>query len=308
MLAQELLKLIGKIPDDKNSFKHRMRVHQGWWRAFVLAEPPGKNPADAENDVCNTILNGSTTKKNFLTSNALKAYELSLQERNEKSPGMMNEDRVWNNLLSSQPLCFNFFGELKTDLAFASEVLRAWIPSLQEVTDVRFEYAPDGRYTDDNSAFDIAFFYRTTKGKRGVFGLECKYTDDFSKKEYSKDSYRVIFNKASKNFCKPYEDYIASDYNQLFRNQLIAETMLQNNLVDEVITGLHFNHLDENAEAIGKAFRNMLVNGSDRFILISQRDFITSLQKMDLAWERREWVMMLWARYCAVNLSENVRP
>jgi hypothetical protein len=118
MLEHELVNLIGNIPPETNPFRQRMRFHQGWWRAFVLAQSQGRNPAQPENaeeGVCNTITGGRESGVNFLTSNASKALLASLSARNKGSVGLINEDRVFNNLLSSQPLCFNFFAELACD-------------------------------------------------------------------------------------------------------------------------------------------------------------------------------------------------
>jgi hypothetical protein len=38
--------------------------------------------------------------------------------------------RIHDDLLSSQPLCFNLFGELKQDLSLASSVLRRMMPGV----------------------------------------------------------------------------------------------------------------------------------------------------------------------------------
>jgi len=150
-----LKQLIGPVPKE-SGFKHRMRLHQGWWRTFVLCQEPGKHPIDENAQVCNTIEGGETSYKNFLSSNIEKAVKLTLEKRKESSAGIIEEDRLFNNLLSSQPLCFNFFGELKFDKAFALQILKSYLPDITEVKEVIFEYAPSENYTNDNSAFDVA--------------------------------------------------------------------------------------------------------------------------------------------------------
>ena len=42
-MKNEIKKLIGTLPYE-SGFKKRMRFHQGWWRAFVLAEKEGNYP------------------------------------------------------------------------------------------------------------------------------------------------------------------------------------------------------------------------------------------------------------------------
>ena len=106
---------------------------------------------------------------------------------------------------------------------------------------VIFEYAPTERYTDDNSAFDIAFEVKIGN-QHGLIGLECKYTDSFSTKEYDKPAYQDIYHKSS-SFAANYDELKASKYNQLFRNQLIAEALIQKNkyVNKETLTTFLFN-------------------------------------------------------------------
>jgi len=98
---QELLSRFGDVPG-KPGFKRRARIHQGWWRMNVLLDKPGQHPRDNSNNVCNTIFNGQTSKKNFLTENTVKAVEQTIKDRKPSDPGMMDKDRLYNNLLSSQ--------------------------------------------------------------------------------------------------------------------------------------------------------------------------------------------------------------
>ena len=308
---EALLYLIGEVPADKNSFKHKMRLHQGWWRTAVLCEDPGKNPATGEGEVCNMMEDGKATRKNFLSEAAYIAAQRTLEERQQelarygKAAGIVDEDRLHNNLLSSQPLAFNFYGELKLDLDFATEMIRIWEPDIDRVISVEFEYAPlpKKKYTDDNSAFDVAFFFES-QGLKGLLGLECKYTDTFSAKEYDSPAYNNVFERSQATFKRPYKEYIASRYNQLFRNQLIAESLRQHGEVDIVRTGLFCHQDDESALGIAGEFREMLENGGEGFRIITYMDYISNLQRMALSVPQREWTMMLWARYTGLTLSQ----
>jgi len=108
-MKNELKKWIGTLPVSESGFKKRMRFHQGWWRAFVLAEEEGNYPNKRGKVICNTILDGQKSQKNFLSPNIVNAVIQTIQERQVASSGILEEDRLFNNLLSSQPLCFNFF-------------------------------------------------------------------------------------------------------------------------------------------------------------------------------------------------------
>lgn len=65
---ENLRKIIGPVPNDSSPLRKKMRIHQGWWRAFVLNELPGDHPTHSEESVCNTIKNGDQTVKNFLST------------------------------------------------------------------------------------------------------------------------------------------------------------------------------------------------------------------------------------------------
>lgn len=291
--------LFGTIPNDKG-IKRRLRIHQGWWRMSVLIEKAGKHPIDIEGNVCNTIYNGIINKKNFLTENSIAAVERTLKDRRDEDAGLMEQERLFNNLLSSQPLCFNFFGELMIDCKFGLQVLQIWFPEITELKRAIFEFAPKERFTKDNSAFDIAFEVMKND-QLGLIGLECKYTDTFSSTEYDKPAYEEIYSK-SNAFLSEYKVLKNGRYNQLFRNQLIAEALIQNKKYDFVKTGLFCYNDDESAIDTANEFKKKLVN-SQNFRIITYSNYIEKIQQLNLNWKQREWTMLLWARYCALVLS-----
>jgi len=304
-MKDKLKKLIGNLPKE-NGFKKRMRFHQAWWRTFVLAEESGIHPVRKKETIGSAILSGDETNKNFLTQKIISVVEETIHGRRVENSGLLEEDRLFNNLLSSQPLCFNFFGELKLDLALAQKLLRRFYPGITKVTGVKFEFAPTRKYTNDNSAFDIAFDVMAGE-KRGLVGIECKYTDTFSQKEYSKEEYHQIYSKGGERiFAAPYEDFIAARFNQLFRNQLVGESLVQNEEYDFVLTGLFCHQDDVNARETAAIFQGMLKDGASKFRVITYQEYLENIQQFDLTWEQRELSMLLWARYCGLPLSEEL--
>jgi len=268
----------------------------------VLNESQGANPARTEENVCNTILDGKANEKNFLTPSVIKSVEDTLVERQTHGAGSFNTDRLYNNLLSSQPLAFNFFGSLKQDLKFAKSVISAFIPEITSVTNVFFEYAPKEKYTNDNSAFDVVIEIEINDS-RGLLGLEVKYTDSFSKEPHQKKEYENYYN-SSINFIGTYDVLTSSRFNQLFRNQLIAEALLQNKKYHFIYTGLFCYEGDKEAIKTAKEFQKLITKGEDSFKIITYADFISAIQKQQITWQQREESMMLWARYCGLGLSQ----
>jgi hypothetical protein len=296
--AVSLSEQVGNLPSEPQR-KRRLRFHQGWWRAFVLGEPAGPHPLRAGETVCNVISGGKESGKNFFGPGTADAVAATLDERTRESGGKIDERRLFNNLLSSQPLVFNFFGPLRQDLALATQVVRALFPGIDAVTAVKFEFAPKGWV--DNSAFDVALEVMA-QGRKGLIGLECKFTEPFSPTEYDTAGYREIATVCSA-FDVPYEDCIKSEFNQLFRNQLIAERLVQKEEYAFRMTGLFCEPGDEGAIATGRAFRGMIKDGESSFHIVTYAKFIEALQMLPLTWTQREWSMMLWARYCGLGLS-----
>jgi hypothetical protein len=310
---------IGTIPKE-SGFISRFRQHQGWWRTFVLNEKEGEyysKHTKKTKKVCNRINNGDRDpeKKNFLSKEIADEVQkaLSLQKS-----GIMETNRLYNNLLSSQPLALNFFGFFRANPDIALGFLQTLRTDIIRVDDIVFEYAPET--SGDSSAFDFGFKV-STKNQIGFLGFECKYTDTFS---YRRKGSRVNYGDKSgqgedKNYKKYYELYKANpdrfqngyfsyvrdkNFNQLFRNELMAVQLL--NEYDFVRTGLFCHHDDISATHTGKEFMKRIGNGIDDFILLTYSDYIERMQKLDLNWEQRELVMILWARFCGTKLSNNI--
>lgn len=315
---EELEINLGPISENIKDIK-RVRLHQGWWRLNVLNKIAGQHPIKMDETVCNTMFNGEVSGANFLTENTFKIVQQTLAQRTEKDGGKIEEIRLFNNLLSSQPLCFNFFAELDFDKELGLKVLQSWWCDITKLNKVMFEYSPPINYTKDGSAFDIAFDVQFGD-KHGFIGLECKYTDIFSYKPQQKEAvfygdvgnknyetYTKIFNSNKEAFKADYFDFVKSKkYNQLFRNQLMAEAMLENNAFEVVKTGLFCFEKDNDAISSGREFQAMLSKGEDIFTVITYADFIEKAQQLNLTWLQREWTMLLWARYCGLQLSQEV--
>ena len=307
---------IGNYPEKEPAFISKFRKHQGWWRAFVLNEEEGRywdGKNEVHKTVCNRINNGEVTNSNFLSNEIVQAVEHALSTNKQTKSGMIDTDRLYNNLLSSQPLAFNFFGWLKFCPDIALAFIKTIRPDITEIEDIVFEYAPAS--TQDKSAFDIGFVVKTDS-QRGFIGLECKYTDTFSYKRpnintfYGDEAdknyshYRVLYDDNRSRFPDDYFSYVRNPHhNQLFRNELLA-VQLESEF-DFIITGLFCHHDDLSTIDAGMQFQKKIGNSVDDFLIITYADYFERIQKLNLSWQQRELVMMLWARYCGLGLSKN---
>ena len=158
-----------------SAFQRRCRLRQGLWRESQ-GFPAG-------------VHRGAPLGSRLLMPRAKERLENYLSDsirevvRREVVDGpragrLFGEPRIYDNLLSSQPLCFNLFAELQQDLALATRFFARRCARVAAVTGVRFEHSPgrgERRYTDDNSAFDVYVAYDTAAGGRGFLGIEVKY-------------------------------------------------------------------------------------------------------------------------------------
>ena len=323
-----MLKSIIGDSSEKSDSVGRYRNHQGWWREFALGEPEGRyldNKNKKWKTAPNRINNGKFTGKNFLSDEIAKVVAEAVIKQKESGKGKIDEDRLFNNLLSSQPLAFNFFGFFKSNHDIALPFLQTIRPDITKILDIVFEFAPES--TKDRSAFDFGFIVCSGK-KKGFIGFECKYTDTFSyknpktniyygdvddKKNYQ--NYYPLFIDNKNRFTEDYFFYVRNPiYNQLFRNELLAihlndEKELHGEKLepkyDFIMTGLFCRQDDQETIKAGLEFKTKITNGLTDFILLTYTDYFERIQKLNLSWEQRELIMMLWARYCGLKLSNS---
>jgi len=316
-LKEKLVEFIGTCPDDNSAFKNTRRFHQGWWRTFVLSQAQGTFFENGTpKTVCNRINNGEN--ENFLSDNIFLAVRKTIEERMDSKVGIIEEGRLFNNLLSSQPLAFNFFGEFKINTDLATQFFNKLFPEITEVYEVCFEYPYKENYTKDHSAFDVAIHVKSGQ-KKGLIGFECKYTDSFSfrpsnaKVNYgdngskNHDNYKQIFDKSkSRHFINDYYKYVRdNNLNQLFRNELIGQSLFQNQHFDFIQTGLFCDPEDEKALNSGRKLQRM-IGDQTNFRILTYNEFIEIFQRLDLQPKERELSMLLWARYCGFPLSKSL--
>ena len=155
-----------------------------------------KKEGQSDNEVYGNYT--SDPHANFMTEGirSLVDYELSPENKGDR---LIEETRLRSNLLSSQPLCFNLFGELKLHLDKALQFFNILYDNYFKTIDrIEFEYNParrDSRLTGDRSAFDVFVEYTSIAGKKGFIGIEVKYSETLNEGANTVDD---ILNK---QFC-----------------------------------------------------------------------------------------------------------
>lgn len=171
---------------------------------------------------------------NFLTDHIRHA--VSNRIANPQPHQTLDEDRLYCDLLSSMPLCFNLFGELTADLSLADKAVHTWWPDTPgRVVSVEFEWSPgrrrQGEYLENRSAFDVAFILDTGNGKNGVIGVETKYHEHPGQMPHSDDyrmrRYRAVAAESGVMDENTVTALLGTELQQIWLDHLLALSMLQ---------------------------------------------------------------------------------
>jgi hypothetical protein len=184
---------------------------------------------------------------------------------------MLDEDRLYCDLLSSMPMCFNLFGVLQADSTTADRAVHAWWPEVPgRVTAVFFEWSPGrrlpGHYLENRSAFDVAFELELEGGKRGLLGVETKYHEDCRREKAPSDHrrrrYAEVSAKSGLLSPESIEAIIGTELQQIWLDHLLALSMTQEQSQKWAWTGFALIHPEKNPSyaRATKRYRSLLSN------------------------------------------------
>ena len=150
---------------------------------------------------------------------------------------LIDEERLWTNLLSSQPLCFNLFGGLKLDEEKANRFFKSLFPDyVQSVEGIYFEHSPargNPDYTHDYTAFDVFIECITPNGESGHIAIEVKYAESMTE---PLAQLRPRYDELSRQ-SGLYKDADAKELRQhpvqqLWREHMLSRALVQNGRYD----------------------------------------------------------------------------
>jgi hypothetical protein len=166
------------------AFRRAARYRQARWREAnghpIGTQPMAPKPGDPRVRPVGSRLPleyGRDTGANFLTPGALDAVRARLAYTEPRQS--IDQQRLWADLLSSQALMFNLFGDLAADPARADRAVHSWFADAPgRVTGVRFIHSPgwfDPAYINSLRAFDVVFEVDLGGGSRGLVVFDVKY-------------------------------------------------------------------------------------------------------------------------------------
>lgn len=224
---------IGPQYDGDSAFLRQCRLQQSNYRATVLQQPCGVGPArNSNNRYGNMLIDGEITGSNFVSDAAFRYAQQRARDKVVCNDLTLDEFRLFNNMLSSMPLCFNMFSDLRalllTDERACTQVIKAlfreleWIDSVLYIG-VEFIPVPTESYIDDKTAFDALVIVANSRGQRGAITVETKYTDLLGKNTSRKNGKKNDLVRQAKLFHPARADQLAElGYTQLYRNFLLT--------------------------------------------------------------------------------------
>lgn len=170
--------------DNIRAFTEKCRRLQSCFREEIQ-EPMGFGlwKTSAKEQI-SMIANGENTGRNFVNG---FTFEYAKQRiAGKKKNETIDEYRLFNNLLSSQPMAFNLFcpliqmlKERKDELT--TRIVQSIFPdfNIGQVTEIELEYLHTDveNYLNDRTAMDAIIRYVDTEARLCFVAIETKYTD-----------------------------------------------------------------------------------------------------------------------------------
>jgi len=165
------------------AFRQLMRLHHARWRE-AHGHPIGTQPFNPRPGVDARLVGSRIplpyareTGATFLTASALDAA----RKRTETVEPEQSIDHqgLWADLLASEALAFNLFGDPAADLRRADQAIHTWVQNAPgRTSEIRFLHSPgrlDPEWLNSLRDFDAAFVLDQDDGTRGIVGVDVKY-------------------------------------------------------------------------------------------------------------------------------------
>jgi hypothetical protein len=307
-----------------SAVQRRHREHQGWWRREVLGLPAGR-PSPQVRRRYPTLGNYLPESHRGLTAaeagwNLMSPQAHAYTQRRltvlARTDGLAETDRLWRNMLSSQPLAFSIAGQLRAFPEAAAGVFAELtglpVAALDRLGDPDDDYLLDGieaewspprdHHTGDRSGFDIAALLRLEDDSRLLVSIETKYIDSFSRARLDPERYRRHLEAIGLS-PRAVEAIVERGASQFLRSVLLTDSVRRSGIrgedrIDHQVAAVLARGEDTSADDAVEALADHLPKaGVARW---SYGDlFAATAQRPDLA----QWTREMKCRYTLPNLG-----
>lgn len=298
------------VDTDASAFQRRARVLQSMWsedQGFASGEHirrrKEKPPEVIKLGSRLPMPQAEDRLDNFLTETVRDVVRSEVLDPKRSGGKLFAKPRIFNDLLSSQPLCFNLFGELSLHLGLASDVIeRLTDGRFVRVTGIEFEESPgrgNPEYLNDRSAFDVFVRCLNADGEPCFIGIEVKYHENLiGTASEHKPRYDEVADLMT---CFPdkRKKLMSSPLQQIWRDHLLTGiTRIKGGYADALFVMLYPKDNDHVSRAL-ENYGAQLTN-SDSFTGWTLEDFVAALRQFSTA----TWIDDFEDRYLAFHKIE----
>lgn len=294
------------VPSD-DAVVARHRAHQGRWRSDELGLPPGpggRRRADGTLALVDSMLDAEHGGRNLM-SEAAVGYARERVRAVQALNGTVETDRLWRNLLSSQPLAFSVAGELRAYPKAAAAVLATLTgrpvtgfttldaDDPYRLEGLQAEWAPDPAVAlGDRSAADLAAALTLSDGRRLLVTVEVKYTEPFSRAPLRPNP-RYDAALTSVGLTRADADRLHPGCTQFLRSVLLTRTVADRGACDEVLAVVLGREDDRRARAVVDT-----VGTEQKAVPVAYRSFPDLFGTCATHPELADWSTRMSRRYC----------
>lgn len=270
-------------------FRAAARLLASLWRVDRQLPIGSYVREDGKSTKLGSRINGAAGRAggNFLTAEI--AHVARRESIYREMGAMIDEDRLFTNLLSSTAMVLNVIGPLKLDLAQATCVLHELIPSFAgTATQILFEHSPgrgNPRFLADYTAFDALIRYRTPEGRYGFVAIEAKLSEAMCEPTpRHRERYDEVADTCGL-FADPTDAALrAPRLNQLWRESMLADRMLEEGPYQEGYFMLLGPALNHHVQQAAETYKSLLAPPDERkvrFLNITLEQMISVIRLCD---------------------------
>ena len=222
-----------KTHNSVSAFTAKCRLQQSRFRESIN-EPMGVGPwKTSKNLQISMIKDGEVTGKNFVDRYTFDYAKMRVRKKLKNET--IDEYRLFNNLLSSQPMAFNLFCPLRHMLEermndAVTLIFSTIFPQfdIAYVTEIELEYLHEDieNYLNDKTAMDVIVRFFDSQNNSCFIAIETKYTDVLgSNSARNKESQKKLIRQLK--YFKPEAELALindeKEISQIYRNFLLSE-------------------------------------------------------------------------------------
>lgn len=276
---------IGPQSPSDNKFTAKCRLFQSRYRTDILKEPYGNGPTkNSKKTFGNMLVNGGASGSNFISITAYEFAKEKVEQKKSNKYLTIDEFRLFNNMLSSMPMCFNLFSDFRSLLndneIETSRIVKhlfseiTWIETVNDI-DVEFIPTPIEDYTNDRSAFDAMIIVRTIDNKKGLISIETKYTDLLGANTASDSRIKNEIVKNNGIFSPALMNELnEKGYKQIHRNFLLTYAFAKKNGYDRFANVIISPEEDALSKTEINELKNEMTKYKDSILKITLQEFV----------------------------------